>query len=108
PFRPSREGGGECAARLPTCHKFIIWILQKYFAVNIVEVTENEEYTDKGIRKFGKRKSLSFIGRQTNVQIAIYVYGYLHREFMQLWHEHRKQTDAPMSSRNSFFYGLYV
>lgn len=108
PFTPSREGGGQCAARLPSCHKFITWILKPFFGVKIVEVTQFAEYIDKGIAKKGNVKSLSFVGRQTNVAVAIYVYGFLHREFMDLWHKHRKETEAPMSSRNSFFYGLYV
>jgi hypothetical protein len=108
PFTPVREGGGVCAARLPSCHKFISWILKSYFGVRIIEVTSYQEYEDKGIKKSGNVKSLSFVGRQTNVAIAIYVYGFLHREFMDLWHKHRKTVDAPMSSRNSFFYGLYI
>lgn len=107
PFTPTREGGGVCAARLPSCHKFIAWILKPYFGVKIIEVTSFEKYKDKGIEKEGRVKSLSFVGRQTNVAVAIYVYGYLHREFMDLWHKHRKETQADMSSRNSFFYGLY-
>ncbi len=108
PWTPVREGGGECAARLPTCHKFITWILTNYFAVRIIEITAWGTYEDKGVTKSGKRKSLSIIGRQTNVQIAIYVYGFLHREFMDLWHKHKKETGASMSSRNSFFFGLYA
>jgi len=108
PFTPTREGGGPCAARLPSCHKFIAWILKPYFGVKIIECTEFMEYVDKGVKKTGNVKSLSFVGRQTNVSVAIYVYGFLHREFMDLWHKHRKEIDAPMSSRNSFFYGLYV
>jgi len=107
PFRPSREGGGVCAARLPSCHKFISWILKSYFGVKIIECSDYADYVDKGIKKKGIVKSLSFIGRQTNVHIAIYVYGFLHREFIDLWHKHRKVVDAPMSSRNSFFYGVY-
>ncbi len=108
PWTPTREGGGECAARLPTCHKFITWILESYFSVRIIEVTQWGAYEDKGVIKSGRRKSLSIIGRQTNVQIAIYVYGFLHREFMDLWHAHKKETGASMGSRNSFFYGLYI
>lgn len=108
PWTPTREGGGECAARLPTCHKFIVWILTAYFAVRVIEISTYGEYADKGVTKRGLRKSLSIVGRQTNVQIAIYVYGFLHREFMDLWHAHKKETNASMSSRNSFFYGLYV
>jgi pyruvate carboxylase len=107
PFRPTREGGGLCAARLPSCHKFITWILKSYFGVKVIECTNWEKYEDKGKKMEGAVKSLSIIGRQTNVHIAIYVYGFLHREFMDLWHKHRKVIDAPMSSRNSFFYGLY-
>jgi Protein of unknown function (DUF2786) len=108
PFTPSRQGGGVCAARLPSCHKFITWILKAYFGVKVIEVTDWAAYIDKGEKKHGKVKSLSIIGRQTNVHVAIYVYGYLHREFMDLWHKHRKATSADMSSRNSFFYGLYI
>jgi hypothetical protein len=108
PWTPQREGGGECAARLPTCHKFIAWILGKYFGVRVIEVSSWGEYVDKGQTLQGRRKSLSLVGRQSNVQIAIYVYGYLHREFMDLWHAHKKKHGLSMADRNGFFYGLYV
>jgi hypothetical protein len=108
PWTPQREGGGECAARLPTCHKFITWILERYFGVKVIEITKWGEYEDKGRKLEGRRKSLSIVGRQSNVQISIYVYGYLHREFMDLWHDHNKRYNSSMADRNGFFYGLYI
>jgi hypothetical protein len=107
-FRPERTGGGECAAKLPMSHKFISMILQRYFKVSLIEHTKWGDYTDKGVTKQGCRKSIEIFGRQTNVSIAIYVYGFLHREFTERWHEHRKNHFAPMSSRGDFFYGVFI
>lgn len=108
PFTPERAGGGQCVSRLPSSHKFITSILTGYFGVRVIEVTATALYTDKGEQKVGPVKSLSIIGRQTNVSIAIYVYGFLYREFMDRWADHRRSTNASLSSRNSYFYGLYL
>lgn len=107
-FTPERTGGGLCASRLPTTHKYIAWILEKYFRVSIVWLRRWGKYVDKGIEKEGKIRSLQIFGKKTNVQIAIYVYGFLHREFSIAWREHRRATNSPMSSRASFFFGLYA
>lgn len=106
-FTPERHGGGECASRLPTAHKYIAWILEKYFRVSIIYITKWETFTDKGVEREGRVRRLQLFGKKTNVQIAIYVYKFLHREFGELWREHKRKFEAPMSSRNSFYYGLY-
>lgn len=98
-FRPERQGGGECKRKLPTTHKYISPILEKYFAVSVLVIEGSDS-------EWKMTKHLQIFGRKTNVAIAIYVYGYLHREFMDLWHDYKRRTDAPMSSRGSFFHGL--
>lgn len=107
-FTPDRTGGGKCSSRLPTSHKYIAWILEKFFRVELIYISKFADYEDKGVKKFGRVRTLQVFGKKTNVQIALYVYGFLHREFSMLWHEHKRKTNAPMASRNSFFYGLYV
>ena len=107
-FTPERTGGGQCASRLPTAHKYIAWILEKYFRISMIYITNEKEYEDKGVRKFGKVRSLQIFGKKTNVQIALYVYGFLHREFALLWRDYKRKNNADMSSRNSFYLGLYA
>ncbi|OAM91778.1 DUF2786 domain-containing protein [Termitidicoccus mucosus] len=99
---PVGSTGKPCQTRLPACHKFLSLILQKYFAVEVIDTTRRDD--DGRVC----RKTMSLIGRKTNVQIAIYAYGFLYREFMDRWHRHRVATQAPMSSRNSFFYGVFL
>jgi len=106
-FTPERTGGGECAARLPAADKYIVMLLQEFFRVHVIYISKWGEYEDHGVKKEGRRKHLQVFGKKTNVQIATYVYGFLHREFGLLWREYKRLYDSPMSSRNSFYIGLY-
>jgi hypothetical protein len=107
-FAPERTGGGECAARLPAANKYITWILEKFFRVQVIRITSWGKYEVKGTMQEGPVKRLQFFGRKTNVQIAIYVYNFLRNEFAILWHDYKRRMQAPMSSRNSFYYGLHA
>lgn len=99
-FRPQRSGGGEVRGKLPIANKFITWILARYFSVEVLT-----GWT--AIPTGGVAPRLSIIGRRTNVEIAIYVYGFLYHEFQRRWREYKQTTGVPMSSRSSFYNGLY-
>jgi len=101
---PDRAGGGKCELALPACSKFIHIILQRYFSVEVVTVSERVVVVDH----YATKKILRIFGRESNVRIAVYVYGVLYHEFMRLWHENRRAHNTPMSSRMSFFYGVYT
>ncbi len=100
-YTPERSGGGPVERKMPVANKFIVWILKRYFAVRILEGTK---WNEKELRH---QPSLNIIGRKTNVQIAIYVYGFLYHEFQRRWRDHKRATDAPMYTRNSYYNGLY-
>lgn len=110
-FIPKRKDGIEVKTKLPVCHKWIAKILIRYFAVDIIYQTRYGKYKNRdGSEGQGFRKILLINGRKTNVQIAIYVYGFLFNEFNQRWEDHCKGQDmrALWAERNGFYYGLYL
>jgi hypothetical protein len=111
-FRP-RDEWGDTYQQFPANHKYMAWIIGRFFNVEIIEISgweKREKNYGMGIKGQidVRTKKIEFIGRKTNVHIAIYVYQYLHREFTELWRKYKATTNAPMTSRNSFFYGLYA
>lgn len=49
-----------------------------------------------------------FIGTQTNVKVAEYVFDFLKKKFKELWKEYQRDNDAPHSSKGSYYAGLVV
>ena len=82
----------EGTQRKSVCQKFITWILQNHFNVTVIYRGAN----------------VLVIGKTSDCQIAEYVQGFLSREMMNLWKEYKKINNAPVSSRNSFIYGVYL
>lgn len=78
--------------RKSVCQKFITWILQRHFNVTVIY--------------YGSR--VVVVGKTSDCQIAEYIQSYLSREMMNLWTIYKKENNAPVSSRNSFIYGVYV
>lgn len=83
-----KEGG----RRKSVTQKFVTWILQNHFNVTVIYRGAN----------------VIVIGKTSDCQIAEYVQGFLSREMMNLWAEYKRRTNAPVSARNSFIYGVYV
>lgn len=82
--------------RKPITGKFVIWVIESHFNVSIV---------GSGSRDEGKR--INFIGKTSDIQIAIYVFHFLSQTFMSLWHKYQDDTNCSARSRGSYFYGLY-
>lgn len=100
-FRPQRSGGGFVEDKLPVANKYLVWLLQSFFAVRVVEGTT---WVESELRN---APSLNIIGRRTNVQIAIYVYGFLYNEFQRRWRAYKQKENAPMAARGTFYNGMY-
>lgn len=49
-----------------------------------------------------------FLGRKTNVVTAAFLYEYLREEFSRRWSAHQKFTGVDNSSKNDFFFGMYL
>lgn len=80
--------------RRPPSHKWITSILIDHFDVRIV---------------YQHLSSTIWItGRQSSVQFAIYAYSFLKNTFNRLWVAYKQESGAPSSSRNSFFYGIWL
>jgi hypothetical protein len=82
--------------RKPVTGKFVIWIVESHFNVSVV---------GSGSRENGTQ--INFIGKTSDIQIAIYVFNFLSQTFMSLWHKYQDDTDCSARSRGSYFYGLY-
>jgi len=82
--------------RKPITGKFVIWIVESHFNVSIV---------GSGSREAGKQ--INFIGKTSDIQIAIYVFHFLSQTFMSLWHTYQDYSCCSAGSRGSYFYGLY-
>lgn len=80
--------------RRPPCNKYVVNILQEFFAVQVI-------YTEEASR-------LLLLGRQSDVEFATYVYGYLKHTFTRLWRKAKRARNLRMSERASFFYGLWL
>ena len=81
--------------RLKVEEKFIRMLLAKYFFVKIIR---SRNYT---------KTTMYILGEATNVQIATYTRSFLVRKFRDLWEVYKKQTQAPTTAKQSYYYGLY-
>ena len=71
-------------------------ILQHHFNVNILY---------SGSRSEGQ--SIIFIGRNSDVELAVYINGFLNEEFMRRWHRYREQSfQITTEERSAFIYGM--
>lgn len=103
------KNGIPLQAELPTSHKWIARILQRYFAVDVITVQSWKEYTDLRGRPRSRRvKTIQLHGRKSNVAIAGYVYSFLYNEFRDRWvKQMRANPELTLRDRNGFFMGLY-
>ena len=105
---PVRVAGTQ-RAKFPTSHKWIVRLLQKYFAVDVITSHKWTKWTrhDGAVRE-GYVDVMQIHGRRTNVQIAAYVYGFLDQEFQRRWLKHlREHPEGRLVDRNGFYGGLY-
>ena len=82
--------------RFSVCQKFCNWILVNHFNVRVILT---------GSRYSGR--SITLVGKKTDLEIAKYVNGFLNQEFMRLWHKYRAETNVRTQERGSFLYGCY-
>ena len=82
--------------RLPICHKWVAWLLERYFNVKIIY---------GGSRYWGR--VIYFIGRKSDVEFAKYVNDFLVEHIMRSWQYYQKTKNVPTSHRHSFFEGFY-
>lgn len=93
------EGTVDVGSRRPVESKFLSWLLQSHFRV---EVVNNWRWQDGRIVLYQ-----SFIGRKSDVEFASWMYSYLTDEFRRRWSYFKESTVAPASERSTFLYGVY-
>jgi len=81
--------------------KFIFSLLRNYFFVEVIQ----QRIPVAG--RIHRRLAWMFLGEPHNVEIAIYIYDFLERSFIELFKEYRKKTGSGVKARNSYYYGLY-
>lgn len=96
---PLTEGTVDVGSRRPVESKFLSWLLQSHFRV---EVINNWRMENGRIVRH-----MSFIGRKSDVEFASWMYSYLTDEFRRRWSYFKASTVAPASERGTFLYGVY-
>lgn len=86
----------ELGKRLPVLQKFISWLLKPSFNVDIV-------YSGG---RYGGRK-ITFLGRKSDVEMAIYANEFLAGEFERRWKYYKQSRGLDNRSKNAYLYGMY-
>lgn len=86
--------------RKPVEARFISWLLEKHFRVKVV-------YSNKYDPVKGWNKTILFLGRKSDAELARWLAGFLREEFARRWTYHRNSTKAPLQEKNTFYYGCY-
>ena len=86
----------EFGQRLPTVNVYVSNVLTKFFNVRII--------TSGG--RYGGRK-LIFIGKQSDINTAKYVYTWLSETMVRCWHNYYKTNDVLLTHKQSYLFGFY-
>lgn len=89
--------------------KFVQSLLREFFFVEIVQSKKKIDLTASGdLWKTTKTVHCYLMfGQPHNVTIAKYVRDFLMRAFVDLFQDYRKRTGAPVTSKNSYYLGLF-
>ena len=88
----------EFGQRLPTVNNYVTNVLIKFFNVRII--TSGSRY--------GGRK-LIFVGKQSDINTAKYVYNWLSDTMVRCWHSYHKANKhtVNISHKQSYLFGFY-
>lgn len=86
----------ESGQRFAISQRFTTAILMNHFKVHIIYW---------GNRQHGR--SITFLGKESDVEIAIYLQEYLNKAFMDIWRANQKKYGWPVKNRDAFLLGLY-
>ena len=95
---PIVKGGLEIGKRMSICQHYVTNILMDFFNVRVIY---------SGRRSYGK--TISFIGRTRDIELAQYLNNYLNEEFLRLWRKYYAQNEnqgVTLDARGGFLYGL--
>ena len=81
----------------------IIQIIVEYFSVKVI-------YSSLfSLERLREEKTLEFFGTEQSVKMAEYVYLFLQRTVLQLWHEHKKLcSQKGLKNKNQFLCGVLM
>lgn len=76
--------------------KFVSSILARFFFVTVI----------KSRKRKAEKTVLILLGKETNVEIAMYAYEFLSRAYIDLFAAYKKETKCPATYRQSYYLGL--
>jgi len=85
--------------RVPAWEKIIWWILRDFFFVLTCREEIYDPWTDE------RRSGITFVAEAQNLEVALYVRDFLHRELARLYAENRAHVGG---RRNQYFVGLVL
>ena len=86
----------EFGKRLPVVNVYITNVLTKFFNVRIISTGS----------RYGGRK-LIFVGKQSDINTAKYVYTWLSDTMVRCWHNYYKKNDVDLNNKQSYLFGFY-
>lgn len=87
--------------------KYVQSIVREFFFVEIVQSKRSGVGIIGGDLRFKSFHIYMVFGKSHNVEIAKFVIEFLMRSFQDLFDDYRKRTGAGLSSRNSYYLGLF-
>ena len=90
------QGEVKCGQRMSVAQKWISWLLQDHFKVNIVY---------SGSRWSGRRMYL--LGRKSDVEFAKYVQDFLREHMLRSWQYYQKANGVSTRYRATYFSGFH-
>lgn len=82
--------------RLPALNKFVRWLIRDCFNVEVIF---------SGSRYSGRK--LTFLGRKSDVDLAVYANDFLMGEFERRWKYYKKSRGLDNKSKNAYIWGMY-
>lgn len=99
-YDASRKSTGK--RRFGSETSFVCSLLEEFFFVRIIH-SRKRDFLGR-IENY----EMVIIGEKHNVAIAEYVLDFLSSTYKECFKKYRKQTGCPVSSRKSYYYGLYA
>lgn len=85
----------EMGQRVPVVLKYVNSIVLKHFFVELIR------------SRVSNKTTIAVLGTKTNVEIAVYVHGYLCLQFEALWKSYKARTGAAANAKQSYWMGLF-
>lgn len=87
-----------------TEEKYVCSIINAHF---FVETFDRLHANERHPTSKSRRRTLTFVGTKTNIEIAEYIYKFLMTEFRMMWKTYKIESNTNERSRQSYYLGLF-